>query len=97
MSEPIQLEWEPAEWPEKQPKWGPVPPMRGWSRLIEGVLTSPQPTIRVRIPDGVLARTIAVGLRGAFLTAKRQMPQTLHNVRIETRRSGEHIYVRRVE
>ena len=89
MSEPIQLEWEPAEWPEKQPKWaGRQRGVRlsGASRMVRAMGVGD--VHRVTVPASVHPQTVISRLSAAAFDV---------SAKIEVRQIGEHIYVRRVE
>lgn len=89
MSEPIQLEWEPAEWPEKQPKWAGRDRgarVAGISALIRRMAVGD--VVRAEIPPTVHPQAIVSRLPNAARSL---------SARIAIRQIGEHIYVRRVE
>ena len=87
MSEPIQLEWEPAEWPEKRRMYDGRQrsvPLRGMAEVSKGLAVGD--VVRVRIPPTVVPQVLAAKLHSACQRG-----------RIVTRQQGGYIYVRRVQ
>lgn len=87
MSEPIQLEWEPAEWPEKRRMYDGRQrsvPLRGMAKVTAALAVGD--VVRVRIPPTVVPQVLAAKLHSACKSGK-----------IVTRQQGEYIYVRRVQ
>ncbi len=93
MSEPIQLEWEPAEWPYDDASVEQYPARtKGWMDAVEAVVNGE--CIRVRVYPGVSPRKVS---RNMHTARCRSVNPNVRSAKIETRRSGDYVYVRRVE
>lgn len=87
----MKLEYEPAVWPFDETAIERFPErVTGWTDLLN--LLATEPVVRIRVPEGVSPRVVIRRLHEVFRVSFSRVGWS-----IMARRSGDYVYVRRVE